>query len=541
MTENEASSNGDDRISSLPDEVLHEILDRLPSRKQAAKYTTLSKRWNHLWLSYPVLEFVCTDYTHNAPSKSSTDSFIASVRRKFSSSGLNYIKSVRIDSRDYDFIGAILDLIQNREPQEIHVKTGRYLVIPILLLNSSRLRTLKLECCKLSEQDQNREPEEIDMTLRRDSVIPTLLLNSSRLRTLKLFGCKLLEDQYKMINLRVLHLSHVSIDVRVLNSMIAAAPLLEELTLFCLNTRVEFWEMCDVQEPFEIVVGALHYLESLSLQTLDCLEIICSSELPSLKSLEIIDCGCLRDHAVSKLISKSPSLLSLRLVTRAIVDEEVNEIKIESPTLQILELWWSPERVFRIDAPRLVNVHFNGDIHCLHVISQFYSSSLLAARIRSSTFELSLHCHETESQFCMELKEFLRKVTRQFQFVQLRLNNINLDFIDCEQAEDDSPTPVIERVEAKTYKHGKLLVQKFLYNILSSCHPKYFSFHCDYYTKRLPSLEVCVHIHYVRLSLVRFLTDYYFYLLQNSSSTRFSWKELFTTARRLHASVGVTD
>ncbi|CAN1266342.1 F-box/FBD/LRR-repeat protein At1g16930 [Linum perenne] len=108
MTETEESFNGDadgdgseeadDRISSLSDKILHQILDRVGSHKESAKTAILSKRWNHLWLSYPVLEFNHNDYTNRSPSRSTMNSFIAAARRKLSYYGLNHIKSVRIVS-----------------------------------------------------------------------------------------------------------------------------------------------------------------------------------------------------------------------------------------------------------------------------------------------------------------------------------------------------------------------------------------------------------------------------------------------------------
>ncbi|CAN0892381.1 F-box/FBD/LRR-repeat protein At1g16930, partial [Linum grandiflorum] len=46
-----------DRISNLPDEIIHEIFAGLRSTKQPAQLTILSKRWSHLWRSYPILDF----------------------------------------------------------------------------------------------------------------------------------------------------------------------------------------------------------------------------------------------------------------------------------------------------------------------------------------------------------------------------------------------------------------------------------------------------------------------------------------------------
>ncbi|CAN1180015.1 F-box protein At5g03100 [Linum perenne] len=469
IVDGEGSKEDDDRISSLPDDILHEILDRVGCQYQCAEAALVSKRWNHLWLSYPSLEFDGNDYTNGSPPRSTMKSFIAAATRKFSSSsGLNYIKSVRIVSRDSAFIEAILDLIQSREP------------------------------------------EEISMSLRSsDSVIPTLLLNSSRLRTLKLVFCKLLEqDQYKMINLRMIHLFSVSINNRALNSMIAAAPLLEKLTLVnidsikrvevCNNANLKHLQIKHIfmKRTYEIVlVGALDSLETLSLSLLNChdMEMICSSlVLPSLKSLEIRDCRDLRDRAVNKLISRCPSLLSLRLV-RLI---NPKELKIESSTLEKLELrnWdsWSLNRVMmlHIDAPRLVNFRFSGEFYSLHKISDATTNSIQAAQIRLSTFELSLSCCYIDHQYFRELKEFLRKVTRQFQFVELQLHDFGKGLIGSDQVEDDSPTPVIEHVEVKFQLSRELLDQTFLYKMLESCHPKYFSLCRDVLADIHPYIKV---------------------------------------------------
>ncbi|CAN1133758.1 F-box/FBD/LRR-repeat protein At5g53840 [Linum perenne] len=46
-----------DRISELPEEIIHLILSSLNSHKSAARTSILSTRWLHLWRTYPVVEF----------------------------------------------------------------------------------------------------------------------------------------------------------------------------------------------------------------------------------------------------------------------------------------------------------------------------------------------------------------------------------------------------------------------------------------------------------------------------------------------------
>ncbi|CAO2142125.1 unnamed protein product [Urochloa humidicola] len=48
-------AGGEDRISSLPDELLHAILARLGSVRTAVRTGVLSRRWRHLWAPQPEL------------------------------------------------------------------------------------------------------------------------------------------------------------------------------------------------------------------------------------------------------------------------------------------------------------------------------------------------------------------------------------------------------------------------------------------------------------------------------------------------------
>ncbi|KAK4857686.1 hypothetical protein QYF36_004475 [Acer negundo] len=53
-----------DGLSNLPDNIIHEILSRLPT-KTAVKTCVLSKRWKHQWMQTDSLSFNCDDFLEN--------------------------------------------------------------------------------------------------------------------------------------------------------------------------------------------------------------------------------------------------------------------------------------------------------------------------------------------------------------------------------------------------------------------------------------------------------------------------------------------
>ncbi|CAN1754300.1 FBD-associated F-box protein At5g27750 [Linum perenne] len=83
-----------DRISELPDNIIHEILERL---KYSQITLALSRRWMQIWLSYPILEFHCDDESFDYSAKLKL--FLAAAARKLSSSQHSRIKALRISSK----------------------------------------------------------------------------------------------------------------------------------------------------------------------------------------------------------------------------------------------------------------------------------------------------------------------------------------------------------------------------------------------------------------------------------------------------------
>nr|CAB3454594.1 unnamed protein product [Digitaria exilis] len=55
--QHDATTTGDDRISGLPNDLLHIILLRLGSTPEAARTSVLSRRWRRVWSAVPELSF----------------------------------------------------------------------------------------------------------------------------------------------------------------------------------------------------------------------------------------------------------------------------------------------------------------------------------------------------------------------------------------------------------------------------------------------------------------------------------------------------
>ncbi|CAN1180201.1 F-box/FBD/LRR-repeat protein At3g52680 [Linum perenne] len=439
-----------DRISELPDEIIHDILERL---KYSQTTLALSRRWMQIWLSYPIIEFHCNeDFNYSAK----LQSFVAAAARKLSSSQHSRIKALRISSECSAFIRDVLDLIANREPEEIFVKYNwnqSYQLFPTQLINNPRLRIIDLCCCKFWEfPDTNH----LDM---------------------------------RMINLRVLRLDDFIIDERVLNLLIAASPLLEELKLsdpkkrisrldICNNPNLKILQLedCTIWELIQIA-GTTKSLETMSLRCIDL--DISPSQLTSLKSLKINSSSKLTGEFISNMIANLPSLQSLYLYH----NWKVKELEIRSDSLLQLKLDnLFPEMRLRIhiDAPRLVDVQYHGSMRWLPTITR--SANLREAQLCTFAFYLyfgSTYLNKIDD--FIKLKDFLAELRQQFRFDQLCLNFkesplwFHGDVVDWNH--DDSPIPMIDNLEFEfnlSRMDGK---GGFINALFRSCYPKYLLMH----------------------------------------------------------------
>lgn len=157
--------NGTDRISDLPDVVLHQILFHLPI-KSIAQTSVLSKRWRSLWISFPDLDFTSinpigvasTDAPNTKPSIKNKRLLLCP--HSFPVKRLDFISQVlalrdrQSDLRILRFraplsfsrLNGLIRLAVRRNVQELDVEvaTDDYFNFPRSVLTSESLRVFKL-------------------------------------------------------------------------------------------------------------------------------------------------------------------------------------------------------------------------------------------------------------------------------------------------------------------------------------------------------------------------------------------------------------
>ncbi|CAN1176165.1 F-box/LRR-repeat protein 25 [Linum perenne] len=160
-----AADQQEDRISNLPDVVIHDILSRLPSSKQPAKLAMLSERWAHIWRSYPIIDFDSCEWTRTTGIKKKLKKFLAATRVKYSD--MKHVTAVRITLRystwEPAFVDELLGFLGKVTTKEIRIKCIDYycgpIIIPEGLFNEDSFRNLKVvelrncalpKCCSSS-------------------------------------------------------------------------------------------------------------------------------------------------------------------------------------------------------------------------------------------------------------------------------------------------------------------------------------------------------------------------------------------------------
>ncbi|CAN0841506.1 Putative F-box/LRR-repeat protein At3g28410 [Linum grandiflorum] len=360
-----------DRISSLPDEILHCILRRMETFKQAAQTSALSRQWRSLWQSYPVVEFDYQNFPRNYPWN--LRNMAAASIRKFSPDSLLRMENLKLflsegnDPIVSSVAEQLLLLASNRKAEEISIDL------------QDKFPLLRLPLESLSDSSAKRLEFSTLAIVCSNGDLTSLSLNF----------------------LRFLRLHWVEIsDERVLTNLIASSPLLETLELRSI-VRLDKIRVRDAVNLRTLTISACYTFKEIEivapgLETLNLGPIFrCDLSFLSLNSLRFLNLShvVISDSRVmTNLIASSPLLESLELewiekLDKIRVSDAVNlrtlriyycyrlqDIEIVAPGLETLNIFHSTENL-RIDliAPQLIHLRIEPwsyprcDCNCIFV------------------------------------------------------------------------------------------------------------------------------------------------------------------------------
>ena len=298
----------DDRISLLPDHIIHEFLSLLDT-KAVARSCVLSKTWQRAWASFPRIDF--NQYYFNA--------------RECEHPKYSPTKNIEIRMKKDAFLSYIDNSLQSRLELE-HVEKftlifshhDKDLVLPRVIkwLTFAIERNVKVLILNLGV---------------RDFIIPQVLLEAKTISELRLTNAKLeSNNKFKFSHLKKLGLNHVHLDEKVIQNLTLTCPLIEDFQLHSCHglkqlklsnlSRIKLLDLCIGIEVSRIEI------EAPSLQTFCYRWDMCGYPLENNRYCDICLEGCKK-------------LKTLNLVSHHEMPIELlQNLSSKFPTLEVLHI-----------------------------------------------------------------------------------------------------------------------------------------------------------------------------------------------------------
>lgn len=334
-----------DTISELPDHILHHILSFIPF-KEVGRTSILSKRWNRVWRSYPVLKFdelfFYSEYLEGCDLRNRRNRVFSIVER-----------TLRIRHED------MISLIEFTLPLRLSADKEFRSFVNQCVRHALGCNVKKLKLifdCSLEEQYRYN--------------LPQIVLLANSLEILKLQGCKieLPKSDLNLFSLRKLTLASVYINDHMIRNLVRGCPLMERLNFTHCN-GFKTVELLGLSRLYKVKLVSNTLMEKVEIKSKN----VCLLTISGLKrawEMNFASCQNLKrftlagasitDEWLHSLIPKLPMLEYLHICGCA----NLKTLRILSSCLQVLDLWefdsvWTE---LKIDTPNLHSFKYWGTV-----------------------------------------------------------------------------------------------------------------------------------------------------------------------------------
>ncbi|XP_057736137.1 putative F-box/FBD/LRR-repeat protein At4g00315 isoform X1 [Arachis stenosperma] len=462
-----------DRISVLPEAILHDILARLPE-KDAARTSVLSNEWRDTWYTFPILsigdKIIIGSYSPQIISK--LDILIGYVMRRL----------LKLREQSLTIKVFKLDMMPEHNKYMSH-----HFDLWMNMVSESCVEVLEL--CLLYSATYRGLPDGTEY--RYDQYdLPLCVFEVRSLTKLVLKGKITLNQSFfnhsiKLFSLRTLCLRELLLeDKGIIEHLISYCPLLEDLTVYCCLVYNRKNPFPNKQFLESLFLHGLQKLKEADIQGIQEVYI----DAPNLENLRYVPfpyfgspiklnldsftrLRCLRlsntdvtDKWLLDLSHKFPFLEHLELCGCSMSDR----INISSAQLMILEFTnYSDVKEVNIDAPNLLSFDYCGDHRA--IISFLTSSDHLVFNASPA--------HEFRHGY-YSLREFIQNIKPQKVLASLSLsvyhsNGIEQNCLSIQQVL--SIPPSIKYLELDSSPNEALYFH-YMNWLLSCCCPKTISF-----------------------------------------------------------------
>ncbi|CAN1751624.1 F-box/LRR-repeat protein At5g02910 [Linum perenne] len=186
------NNDGRDRISELPDEIIHQILRRISSPAKAARTAVLSRRWRSVWSCYPAVQYRHSDFPRLTVEKTLKNfkKFVEASMERFSLHSQIRMETLDISlAGEYnDFSSLVKQLLKfatERKVEEISLISTKTKLAEIEI-EAPRLQNLLLsgDFSKMELRAPNLKHLEIDCLFFESKVLNAVISELPSLRTL---------------------------------------------------------------------------------------------------------------------------------------------------------------------------------------------------------------------------------------------------------------------------------------------------------------------------------------------------------------------